>query len=104
MSPRSFKKKTALLPPVTYFHNNTDDVYVYILNKTLPLEVSSHDGVNYNYTVEDNILTINFLTVTELDEVVIRNIVNSMNVNFEFDQITITASSNVIYNESYLDA
>ena len=61
-------------------------------------------GVNYNYTVEDNILTINFLTVTELDEVVIRNIVNSMNVNFEFDQITITASSNVIYNESYLDA
>lgn len=98
------QEENGIVTPVTYFHNNTDDVYVYILNKTLPLEVSSHDGVNYNYTVEDNILTINFLTVTELDEVVIRNIVNSMNVNFEFDQITITASSNVIYNESYLDA
>lgn len=95
------QEENGVIIPVTYFHDHTDDVYVFILEKTIPLEVSNVNGINYNYLLEDNTLTINFLTVSELDEVVVRNLVNSIKANFDFNQITITASTNVIYNEAY---
>jgi hypothetical protein len=97
------EEEDGVITPTTYFHLSTD-VPSYILNKTLPQEVASLGSAAYNYTLEGKALTINLLNVTSLQEAEIKNIVNSMNANFQLDAIKITASSNIIYDVNYTEA
>ena len=75
--------------PVTYFHLN-DDVCDYIVMKIL----DNVDGNEYDYTLTDSVLTIDFVDASILTTNQIASISESVALNFELSSLNINNNEN----------
>jgi len=82
--------------PVTYFHLN-DDVCDYIVMKIL----DNVDGNEYDYTLTDSVLTIDFVDASILTTNQIASISESVALNFELSSLNINNNENVFYQRVF---
>ena len=81
-----------LVVPVTYFHLN-EDVCSYIVNKVLDETVDNQ----YNYTIEDSVLTLDFVDASLLSTNQITTIVESIDFNLDVNSLNINNNENIFY-------
>lgn len=82
--------------PVTYFHLNSD-ICDYIVMKVL--DESTKDF--YDYTLEDSILTIDFVDASILTANQIASISESVALNFEVSGLNINNNENIFYQRVF---
>ncbi len=86
-----------LIIPVTYFHLN-DDICDFIVNKTLNEEFNSE---SYNYTLEDSVLTLDFVDASVLTIDQISTLVESMGFNMNLNSLNINNNENPFYQRVF---
>lgn len=84
------------LLPVTYFHLE-DDITDFIVMKALEQNDQDLNSNVYNYTLEDNILTIDFVDASVLSNNQIATIAESIAFNLTVNSLNINNSENLFY-------
>lgn len=82
--------------PVTYFHLN-DDICDYIVMKIL----TNVDDNVYEYTLEDSVLTIDFVDASILTSSQIASISESIALNFDVTSLNINNNENIFYQRVF---
>lgn len=84
------------LLPVTYFHLK-DDITDFIIMKTLEQNSSSVSNEIYDYTIDNNILTIDFVDASILSNNQIATIADSIELNMSVNSLNINNNENLFY-------
>lgn len=82
--------------PVTYFHLN-EDLCDYIVMKIL----DNIDANSYDYTLEDSVLTIDFVDASILTTNHIASISETVALNFDLNSLNINNNENVFYQRVF---
>lgn len=82
--------------PVTYFHLN-DDLCDYIVMKIL----DNIDLNEYDYTLEDSVLTLDFVDASILSTNQIASISETVALNFDLNSLNINNNENVFYQRVF---
>ena len=82
--------------PVTYFHLN-EDVCDYIVMKIL----DNIDSSTYDYTLEDSVLTLDFVDASVLTTNQIASISETVALNFDLNSLNINNNENVFYQRVF---
>lgn len=82
--------------PVTYFHLESD-VCSYIVEKTYDKFSQQEEVWNYEYTLSEESLEVNFLEDLEVEQNVLLTLSNSFNINLDIINLSINNASNNLY-------
>lgn len=82
--------------PVTYFHLESD-VCSYIVEKTYDKFSQQEEVWNYEYTLSEESLEVNFLEDVEVEQKVLLTLSNSFNINLDIINLSINNASNNLY-------
>ena len=90
------------LLPVTYFHLN-DDITDFIVMKALEQADLGLSQEVYNYTLENNVLTIDFVDASILSNNQIATIAESIAFNLPVNSLNINNNENLFYQRVFND-
>lgn len=82
--------------PVTYFHLESD-VCSYIVEKTYDKFSQQEEVWNYEYTLSEESLEVNFLEDLEVEQNVLLTLSNSFNLNLDIINLSINNANNNLY-------